>query len=91
MLWIHGQPITLFAEDTFLPSLPSRDPELILALEALVLRYPPGSLTSQVARQLEGKARESRRMVMDRVTEGRVELSTLQSLCLLNMFDFACK
>ncbi|OBR04430.1 C6 transcription factor [Colletotrichum higginsianum IMI 349063] len=89
LLWIHGQPITLFAEDTFLPSLPSRDPELILALEALVLRYPPGSLTSQVARQLEGKARESRRMVMDRVTEGRVELSTLQSLCLLNMFDFA--
>ncbi|KAK6213463.1 c6 transcription factor [Colletotrichum tabaci] len=89
LLWIHGQPITLFAEDTFLPSLPSRDPELILALEALVLRYPPGSLTSQVARQLEGKARESRRVVMDRVTEGRVELSTLQSLCLLNMFDFA--
>ncbi|WQF84380.1 Putative zn(2)Cys(6) fungal-type DNA-binding domain-containing protein [Colletotrichum destructivum] len=89
LLWIHGQPITLFTEETFLPSLPSRDPELILALEALVLRYPPGSLTSQVARQLEGKARESRRMVMDRVTEGRVELSTLQSLCLLNMFHFA--
>ncbi|TQN72812.1 hypothetical protein CSHISOI_02629, partial [Colletotrichum shisoi] len=90
-LWIHGQPITLFAKDSFLPSLPSRDPELILALEALVLRYPPGSLTSQVARQLEGNARESRRMVMGRVTEGRrVELSTLQVLCLLNMFVPLC-
>ncbi|GKT40589.1 uncharacterized protein ColSpa_00770 [Colletotrichum spaethianum] len=89
LLWFHGQPITLFDEDTFLQSLPSRDPELILALQALVLRFPPGSLTDSGKQQLGDKARTSRRMVMGRVTEGRVELSTLQSLCLLNMFDFA--
>ncbi|KZL76610.1 c6 transcription factor [Colletotrichum incanum] len=89
LLWFHGQPITLFDEDTFLQSLSSRDPELILSLQALVLRFPPGALTNEVKHQLDEKARTSRRMVMDRVTEGRVELSTLQSLCLLNMFDFA--
>lgn len=39
---------------------------------------------------LNNKAKEARRLVMERVTEGRVELSTLQSLCLLSMFEFAC-
>ncbi|KAI3559142.1 hypothetical protein CABS03_07461 [Colletotrichum abscissum] len=89
LLWFHAQPITLFAEETFLHSLASRDPELILSLQALVLRCPPGSLTSQIKQQVDDLARSARRMVMERVTEGRVELSTLQSLCLLSMFDFA--
>ncbi|KAK1993254.1 hypothetical protein LX36DRAFT_684401 [Colletotrichum falcatum] len=89
LLWFHGQPITLFDEDEFLPSLSSRDPELILALQALVLRFPPGSLTQQLSRRLDEKTREARQMVMNRVAEGRVELSTLQSLCLLSVFDFS--
>ncbi|OHE98475.1 hypothetical protein CORC01_06266 [Colletotrichum orchidophilum] len=89
LLWFHAQPITLFAEDTFLQSLTSRDPELILSLQALVFRCPPGALTSQMKEQLDDTARSARRMVMERVTEGRVELSTLQSLCLLSIFDFA--
>ncbi|WYZ42409.1 hypothetical protein EsH8_VI_000108 [Colletotrichum jinshuiense] len=89
LLWFHGQPITLFTEETFLQSLASRDPELILSLQSLVLRFPPGSLTTRTKEMLNNKAKEARRLVMERVTEGRVELSTLQSLCLLSMFEFA--
>ncbi|KAF5515330.1 hypothetical protein CGCS363_v000123 [Colletotrichum siamense] len=83
------QPITLFHEESFLTSLATRAPELVLSLQALVLRFPPGSLSPDAEQQLNTKARSARRMVMERVTEGRVELSTLQSLCLLSMFDFA--
>ncbi|KAF6796934.1 hypothetical protein CSOJ01_13103 [Colletotrichum sojae] len=85
--WFHGQPITLFAEETFLSSLASRDPELILSLESMVLRFPPVSI--RIEQPLDAKAKAARRLVMDRVAEGRVELSTLQSLCLLSMVDFA--
>ncbi|KDN62722.1 hypothetical protein CSUB01_06531 [Colletotrichum sublineola] len=42
LLWFHAQPITLFDGDKFLPSLSSIDPEVILALQALVPRFPPG-------------------------------------------------
>ncbi|KAF9870561.1 hypothetical protein CkaCkLH20_11867 [Colletotrichum karsti] len=89
LTWCHSQPIILFSEDAFLSSISSRDPELILSLEALALRFPPGSLTPQIEEKLQNKAKSARRMVMERVLEGNVELSTLQSLCLLSMFDFA--
>ncbi|KAH6696840.1 hypothetical protein F5X68DRAFT_257167 [Plectosphaerella plurivora] len=89
LTWCHDQPITLFSQATFLQSLPSRAPELVLSLESLSLRFPPGSMTSQTERVIEVKAATARRMIMDRVTEGRVELSTLQSMCLLSLFDFA--
>ncbi|KAF6820636.1 hypothetical protein CMUS01_11525 [Colletotrichum musicola] len=85
--WCHGQPITLFAEETFLSSLAARDPELILSLESMVLRFPPVSMSTE--QPLDAKAKAARQLVMDRVAEGRVELSTLQSLCLLSMVEFA--
>ncbi|KAL0938428.1 uncharacterized protein CTRU02_205038 [Colletotrichum truncatum] len=89
LTWCHCQPIKLFAEDNFLASLSSRDPELILVLEALALRFPPGSLIAENEQQLISKARSSKRIVMDRILDGRVELSTIQSLCLISMVEFA--
>ncbi|TDZ13725.1 hypothetical protein C8035_v009134 [Colletotrichum spinosum] len=60
----------------------------MLMLEAIALRFPPAALTPENEHQANAKAQSARRMVMERVTEGRVELSTLQSLCLLSIFDF---
>lgn len=55
----------------------------------MAMRFPPGSLGTQ--QLLDAKAKAARLLVMDRVADGQVELSTLQSLCLLSMVDFACK
>ncbi|KAK1970043.1 hypothetical protein LY78DRAFT_653353 [Colletotrichum sublineola] len=60
LLWFHAQPITLFDGDKFLPSLSSIDPEVILALQALVPRFPPGSLRQQVAQKLDEEPRTAR-------------------------------
>ncbi|KAJ9144151.1 Zn(II)2Cys6 transcription factor [Pleurostoma richardsiae] len=41
------------------------------------------------AEEISAMARASRRMVMARITEGQIGLSTLQTLCLLSIVDFA--
>ncbi|XWW92649.1 hypothetical protein V2A60_000574 [Cordyceps javanica] len=89
LAWCHGQPIALFDPEIFLDSLPFRDLELILALQALSLRYPPSTLTPQKRERLDSMERESRSAVMNRIASSAVELSTLQTLCILSMVEFA--
>ncbi|EGX91795.1 hypothetical protein CCM_05952 [Cordyceps militaris CM01] len=89
LAWCHGQPIALFDPETFLDSLPFRDMELILSLQALSLRYPPSTLTPQKREKLDAMERESRSAVMNRIASSAVELSTLQTLCILSMVEFA--
>lgn len=91
LAWCHGQPIALFDPDTFLESLTFRDLELILALQALSLRYPPSTLTPQKREKLDSMERESRSVAMHRIASSAVELSTLQTLCILSMVEFAGK
>lgn len=81
----------LFDEDTFMASLPERDKEVILALQALSLRFPPGLLDESKKDHLDSLARESRRLVMDRVTDGEAKLSSLQALCILSCYNFTCE
>jgi hypothetical protein len=66
-----------------------RDPELVLAFKALSLRFPPGTLTEQRAEELSKASQEANELVMQRVALGKIELSTLQTLCILTMVDFA--
>ena len=87
--WCHNQPITLFREDAFLESLKSRDYELLLALQALGLRFTENQATPAMRERLDGMATLSRQRTMDCVVNGRVKLSTLQSLCLLSLIDMA--
>ncbi|KAF5121866.1 hypothetical protein E5D57_012336 [Metarhizium anisopliae] len=89
MTWCHGQPISLFNPDTFLESLTFRDLELILALQTLSLRYPPGTLTPQKRDKLDSMEKEARSAVMSRIASSEAELSTLQTLCILSMVEFA--
>lgn len=88
LTWCHNQPLAMFNKDTFAESLPERDHELILALQALAFRFPPGSLTPQRCEQLGSMAKEARYIAMNRVTDGQVRPSTLQTLCLLSLIDF---
>lgn len=88
LTWCHGQPITLFDEASFLMSLKSRDPELLCAIGALTERFPPRSLTDHSKELIESLSQRSRRAVMDKIADGEVQLSTLQSLCVLSICNF---
>lgn len=89
MTWCHNQPLALFSKATFPESLGSRDRELQLAIKALGLRFPPASITPQRRETLDSAVRESRKLAMNRVIDGNVDLSTLQTLCVLSVIDFA--
>ncbi|OAQ60369.1 Zn(II)2Cys6 transcription factor [Pochonia chlamydosporia 170] len=89
LTWCHGQPISLFNPDIFLESLTFRDLELILALQTLSLRYPPSTLTPQKRERLDSMEKEARSAVMSRIASSEAELSTLQTLCILSMVEFA--
>jgi hypothetical protein len=82
------QPLPLFYPDGFVESLEGRDPELILAIHAISLRFGRSPAGSDLRPYIGDCARRARTLVMERVGRGTVELSTLQTLCLLAMFDF---
>lgn len=89
LTWCHAQPIILFDADLFLNSLEFRDKELVLALQSFGLRYPPGVLTAQQRQRIAFTERESKKLVMNRVADSDIQLSTLQTLCLLSLSEFA--
>ncbi|UNI24498.1 hypothetical protein JDV02_010238 [Purpureocillium takamizusanense] len=89
LTWCHSQPIVLFRADNFLDTIASRDRHLLLALQALSLRFPPGNLTSEIQERLTTMANISRGLAMNSVIHSQVELSTLQTFCLLSLVDFA--
>lgn len=68
----------------------SRDPELQLCVTALALRFMETSKVNEPDALIKVYAEDARKIVMKRVSEGPVELSTLQSLCLLSLVDFTC-
>lgn len=80
------QPIPLFDETTFVQSLPDREPELVYSVFAMATRFcdntqvPLPSL-DQISHYCEA----AYRLVMTRLIDGNVELSTLQTLCLLSL------
>lgn len=88
MTWLHRQPLVMFDAEKFAESLPGRDPELILALQALCLRFPPQSLNMESRQRLIAMARTSRQLVMEKIFKSQVELSVLQTLCLLSLFEY---
>ncbi|KAG5655527.1 hypothetical protein KAF25_003864 [Fusarium avenaceum] len=88
LTWLHRQPLVMFDAETFAESLPSRDPELVLVLQALCFRFPPQSLNTESRQQLIAMARKSRHLVMEKVFASKVDCSVLQTLCLLSLFEY---
>ena len=91
LIYCHAQPLPLFHRDSFLNSLGSRDPEIIYAMLALSIRFSDdvNSTTNDLTSLINSYTEVARGLVMKRVSEGPIELSTLQSLCLLSLVDFA--
>lgn len=72
-----------------LQNLGSRDPELTLAMEALGLRFQGrGIRDSQIESEIQSKTKRARQTVMMRLDDGTVELSTIQTFCLLSMLEY---
>ena len=63
-----------------------RDPELLFAILALTARFS-GDAALREYRE-EELVEASRAVVMQKVCDGTVELSTLQALCILSLVDF---
>lgn len=90
LLYCESQPLPLFHRETFLRSLQGRDLEVIYAMLALGIRFSEESYrdTDDLANRSNSYAETARNLVMRRISEGPVELSTLQCLCLLSLVDF---
>lgn len=88
LIWCNRQPLELFEEESFLDSLETRDRELILALKCLALPFAPETNPAENARKTHSMADMSHRLVMEKIAQGEVQLSSLQTLCLLSMVDF---
>lgn len=82
----------LFPNRSCLASLGKRDPELLLAIEALGVRFKrPGVVDQDIQLEIKRKTERACQMVMMRLASGTVELSTIQTLCLLSMLEFTGK
>lgn len=93
LLYCDSQPLPLFHKDSFLRTLEGRDPEVIYAMMALSVRFAEDLYrdTNELVKLVNGYAEVARSLVMKRISEGPLELSTLQCLCLLSLVDFTSK
>ena len=82
------QPLWLFDPEDFSPVEESQ-PELILAVLALAVRYSTHEFfEGQTQTMSQRYAESTRKYIMDQIAEGTVQLSTIQSLCLLALANF---
>ncbi|KAG8354266.1 hypothetical protein FVEN_g7731 [Fusarium venenatum] len=87
--WCHNQPMYLFRQDNFLDTLKHRDKELQLAVKILTYRFRPGQIILDKQEALNGLSASCRKLVTERISKGKIRLSTLQTLCLLSMISFS--
>ncbi|KAJ5937227.1 C6 transcription factor [Penicillium verhagenii] len=89
LLYCESQPLPLFHISSFIASLQGRDIEIIYGILALSLRFSDSYRNYHNLTELVNSYAEvARGLVMKRVSEGPVEISTLQCLCLLSLVDF---
>ncbi|OKO91595.1 hypothetical protein PENSUB_13002 [Penicillium subrubescens] len=89
LLYCESQPLPLFHRSSFIGSIQTRDIEIIYAVLALSLRFSNSHRNVHaLSEQVNSYAEVARGLVMKRVSEGPVEVSTLQCLCLLSLVDF---
>jgi len=69
--------------------LKQREPEVLFSILALVLRFnEDGPFNDGQTRVVKDYVEAARQIITKRVMDGTVELSTIQSLCLLALIDF---
>ncbi|KAH8890453.1 hypothetical protein GQ53DRAFT_721685 [Thozetella sp. PMI_491] len=83
------QPLPVFYRETFCSTFPDRDPEVVYSVLALTMRYSDNPWARRnAARDCVKYRQAAHQIVLSRVLEGRVELSTIQALCLLSLIEF---
>lgn len=88
--YCNYQPLPLFSPPHLRATLRSRDDELLLAILALSVRFSYTTDTNFDTKASE-YASSSRSLVMTRLSQGPVELSTIQTLCILSLLEFNSK
>jgi hypothetical protein len=89
LLYCDCQPLPLFDRSTFIQRLREREPEVLFSLLALTLRFnEDGPNHEGQAKIITDYVEAARALVTKKVMDGLVELSTIQSLCLLSLIDF---
>lgn len=92
LTFCNSQPLPLFAQSVSLASLRGRDPELLLAMDAHCIRFRGlGIKDREIELEIKAKTERASRLVIDRLADGSVELSTIQALCLLSLLEFTGK
>jgi len=77
------QPISLFGTETLSQNFETYNPEIIYSIIASALRFSKDPfLKNEEVRLTAEYASAAQRLIMSQITAGRVELSTLQALCL---------
>jgi len=89
LLYCDCQPLPLFDRSTFIQRLKEREPEVLFSLLGLALRFnEDGPYHEGQSTPIQDYVEAARVLVMKKVMNGAVELSTIQSLCLLSLIDF---
>jgi hypothetical protein len=89
LLYCDCQPLPLFDRSTFIQRLRERESEVLFSLLALALRFnEDGPNHEGQAKIVTDYVEAARALVTKKVMDGLVELSTIQSLCLLSLVDF---
>ncbi|KAE9366035.1 hypothetical protein N431DRAFT_495819 [Stipitochalara longipes BDJ] len=90
LLYCDCQPLPLFDRSIFMQKLKEREPEVLFSLLGLALRFDEdGPNHEGQAKLVKEYVEAARAFVTKKVMEGLVELSTIQSLCLLSLIDFS--
>ncbi len=89
LLYCDCQPLPLFHKANFLHSLHEREPEVLFSILAIALRFreDPHSSGRRVYDTTD-YVEAAREIISKKIFEGTIELSTIQSLCLLCLVDF---
>jgi hypothetical protein len=91
-MYCDCQPLPLFRRKQFVEQFANRNPEVIFSVSALAIRFLDEDFSHQNRIDLaKGYAETARSIVSESIFGGRVEISTLQSLCLLSLVDFTSK
>lgn len=89
LLYCDCQPLPLFHRSTFTQTIRNRDPEVLFSLLALTLRFTEDAqLCLNQSDLIRGYVEAARTLISKRIFDGAIELSTIQSLCLLSLVHF---
>lgn len=86
--YCHKQPLWLFNPEDF-SNLPSIPDEVIFGISSLALRYSRSHiLDGQVDQQCRQYAEAAQSLISLRIARGKVNLSTMQALCLIALAEY---